>query len=144
MDDIDDLTDIFAHADQEATTLTHEHFQRIFWEQQRAYNELGNKRSIRWHPLMIRFALNLRYLSTSAYRALGNFIALPSQRTLCDYTHVMKVTSGLSYPMIDRFREEDTGNNQNMIGLLVDEMKIKSGLVFNKRSGKLVGFVNLG
>ena len=27
--------------------------------------------------------------------------------------------------------------------LLVDEMKIKSGLVFNKNSGKLVGFSNL-
>ena len=27
--------------------------------------------------------------------------------------------------------------------LLVDEMKIKSGLVFNKNSGKLVGFSHL-
>ena len=26
----------------------------------------------------------------------------------------------------------------------MDEMKIKSGLVFNKSTGKLVGFVNLG
>ena len=28
--------------------------------------------------------------------------------------------------------------------MLVDEMKIKSGLVFNKSSGNLVGFMNLG
>lgn len=68
-EDIDDLSEVFAQADKETTKLTREHFQRVFWEQQREYNKLGNKRRIRWHPLMIRFALNLRYLSSSAYQA---------------------------------------------------------------------------
>lgn len=147
-DDCDDLTEIFEQADKDTTKLTREHFQRIFWEQQRDYNKLKNKRRIRWHPLMIRFALNLKYLSTSAYRALGNFIALPSQRTLCDYTHVMKVNSGVCYPMIDRLKEDmdfkASTTAQKMIGIMLDEMKVKSGLVFNKQSGKLVGFINLG
>ena len=31
-----------------------------------------------------------------------------------------------------------------MVGILCDEMKVKSGLVFNKQSGRLVGFVDLG
>ena len=145
-EDIDDLSEIFAQADQETTKLTREHFQRVFWEQQKEYNELGDKRRIRWHPLMIRFALNLRYLSSSAYRALSNFIALPSKRTLCDYTHVIQVTSGVSYAMINRFKDDASGHAamQNMVGLLFDEMKVKSGLVFNKKSGKLIGFVDLG
>ena len=30
------------------------------------------------------------------------------------------------------------------IGILVDKMKIKEGLIFNKHSGELVGFENLG
>jgi len=31
-----------------------------------------------------------------------------------------------------------------LVGLLLDEMHIKEGLVFNKSTGSLVGFVNLG
>ena len=97
---------------------------------------------------MIRFALNLKYLSTSAYNALRNFIALPSQRTLYDYTHVMQVTSGVSYPIIDRMKAdmnfEACSYAERMIGILLDEIKIKSGIVFNKCTGKLVGFVDLG
>ena len=56
-------------------------FQRIFWEQQRAYNALKDKRHIRWHPLKLRFALNLKYLSSSesAYHAVRGFIALHSE-----------------------------------------------------------------
>ena len=147
-EDCNDLTEIFEQADKETKKLTREHFQKIFWEQQRTYNELQSKKSIRWHPLMIRFALNLKYLSTSAYRALSSFIALPSQRTLCDYTHVMKVTSGVSYPMIQRLKDDmnfiNSTTADRIVGILMDEMKVKSSLVFNKQSGKLVGFVNLG
>lgn len=147
-DDIDELSEIFEEADKEAGKLTREHFQRVFWEQQVAYNKLKNKRRMRWHPLMIRFALNLKYLSSSAYKAMGNFIALPSQRTLCDYTHIMQVHSGVSYAMISHMKDDmnfpSSSVTQKMVGVLVDEMKIKSGLVFNKSSGRLVGFVDLG
>ena len=31
-----------------------------------------------------------------------------------------------------------------MVSVMLDEMKIKSGLVFNRHTGKIVGFVNLG
>ena len=33
------------------------------------YNGLKDKRQMRWHPYMIRFALNLKYQSSSAYKA---------------------------------------------------------------------------
>ena len=39
---------------------------------------------------------------------------------------------------------EDVPCKQRHSILLMDEMKIKSGLVFNKHSGTLVGFVDLG
>ena len=48
--------------------------QRVFWDQQRAYNRLRDKHQMRWHPLVLRFALNLKYMSSSAYRAV---VALP-------------------------------------------------------------------
>ncbi len=66
--------------------------QHIFWQQQCRYNELKEKRQMKWHPLLIRFALNLKYLSSTAYQAIreSGMIALPSERTLYDYTHWVK------------------------------------------------------
>ena len=120
----------------------------IFWEQQLQYNHLNSKRSMKWHPLMIRFALNLKYLSTSAYRAVGGFISLPSERTLRDYTHWIEFGTGTSTAAVDRLNQdlnyEKLSNTQKKIVLLMDEMKIHSGLVFNKNSGQLVGFTDLG
>jgi len=37
----------------------------------------------------------------------------------------------------------DTPNHKNLVGLLLDEIHIKEGLVFNKSTRSLVGFVNL-
>ena len=42
---------------------------RIFWEQQKKYHSLNEKRQMKWHPLVLRFALYLKYISSSAYRA---------------------------------------------------------------------------
>ena len=103
---------------------------------------------MRWHPLMIRFALNLRYLSSTAYRSVGNFIALPSQQTLQDYTHVLNFDAGMSKEVVKRLKEDmnfdQCSSSQKKVTVLMDEMKIKSGLVVNTSTGKLVGFVNLG
>ena len=34
--------------------------------------------------------------------------------------------------------------NSSHLVLLMDEMKIRGGLVFNKHTGKLTGFINIG
>ena len=54
--------------------------QRVFWEQQAKYNALRDKRQMWWQPLMIQFALNLKYLSSSAHRGImeSGLISLPS------------------------------------------------------------------
>ena len=39
---------------------------------------------------------------------------------------------------------QDVPCGQRHTALLMDEMKIKKGLVFNKHTGTLVGFVDLG
>ena len=51
---------------------------------------------MRWHPLMIKWCIYLRYLSQGAYETLrkSNCITLPSQRTLRDYTHHYKPGTG--------------------------------------------------
>jgi len=122
--------------------------QRIFWEQQLLYNGLKDKRQMRWHPLVIRFALNLKYLSSSAYKAMrqSSIIHLPSERTLSDYTHWASPHSGVQKEYIEEFVRmmEATSCGQNHCSLSMDEMKIRSGLVFNKHNGTLIGFVDLG
>ena len=123
--------------------------QRIFWDQQRMSNQLKDKRQMRWHPLIIRFALNLKYMSSSAYRAVrqGGLISLPSERTLADYTHWISPQSGLQIEYVEKFHSlltEVLPSHQHQCALSMDEMKVKSGLIFNKHSGNLVGFVDLG
>ena len=79
--------------------------QRIFWEQQAAFNKLNDKRQMRWHPLVLRFALNLKYMSTSAYKAVrqSGIIRLPSERTLADYTHWSSPHAGVQLEYIERY-----------------------------------------
>ena len=122
--------------------------QRLFWDQQTKFNSLKDKRQMRWHPLVLRFALNLKYMSTSAYKAVrqSGIIHLPSERTLSDYTHWSNPHTGVQLEYIEKLSTmlEDVPCGQRHCALLMDEMKIKSGLVFNKHSGTLVGFVDLG
>ena len=104
---------------------------------------------MRWHPLVLRFALNLKYMSSSAYRAVrqSGIISLPSQRTLADYTHWTSPHSGLQVEYVDKLYSmlaEALPSHQHQCTLSMDEMKIKSGLVFSKHTGNLVGFVDLG
>ncbi len=139
-----DIEDLVSITEEEKAK---NHFRNIFWLQQHAYNSLHNKRRMRWHPQMIRFALNL-YMSSGAYRAVGNSLALPSRRTLSDYTNVMTVESEINIEMIDRLKRDMNFDSctspEKLIGIMMDEMKVKSGLVFNRRTDRIVGFVNLG
>ena len=69
-------------------------FQQLFWEQQKQANACA--RSMRWHPLMIKWCVYLRHLSSSAYETLrdSGCVVLPSQRTLRDYTHYVPAVIG--------------------------------------------------
>ena len=124
-------------------------FQHILWEQQRKYNALKNKRQMRWHPLVIWFALSLRYASSTAYRTVtrSGLLSLPSERTLRDYTHWCSVRNGVHFPFIDKAKkvmaQEGFEKEDMQFALIMDEMKIKRGLVYRKHTGDLVGFCDL-
>ena len=88
-------------------------------------------------------------MSTSAYRAVrqSGIISLPSERTLTDYTHWISPHSGLQVEYVEKLHSmltEALPSHQHQCALSMDEMKVKSGLVFNKHTGCLVGFVDLG
>ena len=92
--------------------------QYIFWEQQCQYNALKEKRQMKWHPLLIRFALNLKYLSSNAYRAIreSGMIALPSERTLYNYTHWVVPHTGVQCEFVEHLKS--LLEHQSLIRLL--------------------------
>ena len=88
-----DLEAIMADQNKEVNKLFPKgSFRRLFWEEQLKMVKLTNSKSMKWHPMMNRWCLNLKLLSTLAYHALrtSGFIRLPSERTVRDYTHFLK------------------------------------------------------
>ena len=56
-------------------------FEQLFWQQAEALK--SGKRQVRWYPMMIKWCLNLKLMSSSAYSALhtSGALTLPSERT---------------------------------------------------------------
>ena len=110
-------------------------------------SSVKNSKSMRWHPLFIKWCIYLRHLSGSAYDFLreSGCVALPSKRTLRDYTYYISTTIGFSDEVdkqlmsVADLREE---RNRNVV-LVLDEVHIKEGLVYDKHKGNLIGFSNL-
>lgn len=109
---------------------------------------------MRWHPMIVRWCLYLRQKSTAAYDALrdSGFIRLPSSRTLFDYSHYTRSDNGFLPDVIEVLKEEaakrDMYNKdlpwKNYVGILFDEIKVRSDLVYDKHTGELIGYCNLG
>lgn len=125
-------------------------FQKIFWDQQFTAANLSDSRQMKWHPLMIKWALYLRHQSNKCYETLreAKCIHLPSQRTLRDYTYYLQSNTGFSNEVdqeLIRIAKLDSAEEfQKCVGIVIDEMHVREGLVFDKNTGTLVGFVDLG
>ena len=104
---------------------------------------------------MVHWCLNLKLLSPSAYSPLrsSGLLKLPSDRTLRDYTHLVKAKPGFQ-PEVDlQLQEEafsaqlggnsDTSHLKSYVTLVFDEVKVQEGLVYDKESCNLIGFVQL-
>ena len=124
-----------------ASSYEEDSFPRIFWDAQQKAATLKNSKSMRWHPLMIRWCLYLRHLSGSAYETLreSGVIKLPSQRTLRDYTYYTKATVGFSSDVDEQISKaakiDQCPEREKFIIILMDEMHIKEGLVYDKHTG---------
>jgi hypothetical protein len=146
----DYLSEILTNNVYFANELPEGSFRRLFWQQQLQALSCKDSRQIRWHPIMVKWCLNIKLRSSSAYKAMrdSGFIKLPSERTLRDYTHWTKVSSGFQPSSFERLlvdiRYHQLADWQKYVVLLHDEVKIKSDLVFCKHTGELIGFANLG
>ena len=109
-----------------------------------------DSRGMRWHPLMIRWCIYLRHQSQAAYETLcqSKCIPLPFQRTLCDHTHHIRSTNGFSAEVDMQLCQAANLKSSKKIDqyviLILDEMHIKESLVYDKHTGELIGFTDLG
>ena len=100
-------------------------------------------------PSSILWLIVLSYLVSVAcehLRRIG-FTELPHRTTLNKYTGFASSGSDFNVEIIKRPCEDSDitnmkGHDKQLI-LLFDEMKIKSGLVYSKSSGRVIGFTKL-
>ena len=123
-------------------------FQRLFWDQQVKASEYSNPKSMKWHPLFVKWCLYLRHLSGKSYELLrkSGCVKLPSQSTLRDYTHHIPAIVGFSSKVDEHLLDVAFLSNSlnKYVFLVMDEMHIKHDLVYDKHNGSLIGFVDLG
>lgn len=73
-------------------------------------------------------------------------LALPSTRTLRDYTHYNSTNIGFSVNTDKELLRvtEKYETWQRKIVLIMDEMYICEGVVYDKHSGQIIGFMDMG
>ena len=137
-----DLTSILGKTSAKITP-----FMELFWQQQKKLVS-SSATGVRFHPMIIRYCLSLAAKSPSCYEELRNsgILVLPSQRTLRDYRNFIRPKRGFHESVLQELTAmTDTYFDvQRYIVLLFDEMKIMSNLVFDKVTGELIGYVDLG
>ncbi len=58
-------------------------FRRVFWDQQLENSKKGDARQYKWHPLIIKWCLNLKLMSSATYHAMRSrtlkelFVTIP-------------------------------------------------------------------
>ena len=120
---------------------------KFFWEQQMRLLQT-NKMGRRYHPQVIRFALSIHCKSPSAYRELreSGALILPSERVLRDYKNYFKPGAGINKENIEELKDKTSEHTgiQKYVAVIMDETKLQENLVFDKTSGELIGFIDLG
>ncbi len=108
-------------------------FPKLFWDEQLKAASLSDPRQVRWHPVIIKWCLNLKLLSSASYHALrsSGFIKLPSDRTLRDYTHYFQNKTGfqneVNKQLLDEISLQYLPDSRKFVAVLIDEMKVKMG-----------------
>ena len=136
------------HGNQQPTNSNT--FASIFWNQQFKAATLKDRRQMKWHPAMIRWCLYLHHRSSGAYSTLRNsgVITLPTERTLSDYRHFCPARCGFSAAgdrqLLEVLQQHKPVHLAKYVVIVLDEMYIKEGLVFQRSSGALIGYQDLG
>ena len=143
-----DLVSIMSSADPNKVSP----FMKFFWEQQQKYIQ-SSSTGVRYHPAVTRYCLSLLAKSSSMYEDIRynektgtGFLILPSQRRLRDYKNYICPQRGFNKDIIMELSQKtkEFSDSEKYVSLLFDEMKIQESLVWDKHTGELVGYVDLG
>ena len=100
------------------------------------------------HPMIVKWCLKLKLMSSRSYNAVWSTLVLPSECMLRDYTHCFESKPGFDDELDKQLMKEaqvDTIQDfQKYVCLVLDEVRVKEGLVYDKHSLQVIGFVNLG
>ena len=122
-------------------------FMKLFWKEQKKYLSISPK-ARKYLPMIVRFCLSLAAKSPSAYGELrnSNILILPSRGTLRDYKNAIRPHAGFNRSVIDELIKiaSPLKGYQRCVVLSFDEIKIQENLVFDKYTGDLIGYVDLG
>ena len=151
-DDItDDLHKVMEEEEKKAMDGVEQgSFRQLFWSQQKEAAGKRDKRGMRWHPAMIKWCLFLRHQSRSAYSTLrdSGCLFLPSERSLRDYSQAVKSEIGFSAAVDSQLLSAANITSceewEKLVILIIDEMYIREDLIFQKSTGRLVGYISLG
>ena len=147
----DDVSNSFLAILDQTNLQASPHMKLVFQQQQKAMRT--NKHGQRWHPHFIEFCLSIHAKSSSVYNELrkseknpDGILYLPHERTLRDYRNHFKPGVGFVLENIELLKSmtKEYKGSARYVVLVFDEMKIKGRLVFDKHSGKLIGFTSLG
>lgn len=116
---------------------------QLLWSEQKKANKLRDSRGMRWHPMIVRWCLTLSHKSKSAYDFIrkSGFMSLPNRSTLADYVHYDEMGFGVDYNRIAEAAKRHSSSPD--IVLLHDEMKVKDGIVYERNTGRMSGYVSL-
>ena len=95
-------------------TLPDGSFRTLFWQEQMKALSCQDPRQRRWHPMIIKWCLNLRMLSTAAYHNMRTtgMLVLPSEKTLSDYSNAIKGGEGFNMEVLRMlFNEASLGQD---------------------------------
>ena len=85
---------------------------------------------------------DIRYYEKSG----TGILILPSRRRLRDYKNYIRPERGFNKSIINELKNKikNFSYNEKFFVILMDEMKIQSNLVWDKHTGELIEYVNLG
>lgn len=132
--------------DRLENVLQNESPERLLWDEQ--LQAVKSKKNMRWHPAVISWCIAIQSKSSSAYKVLreAEFLKLPHESTLKRYTNYVDATVNIQHDILETTIDEinlSRPHNANAT-LILDEMKIKSGLVYSASSRQLIGFTDVG
>ena len=126
---------------------------KLFWEEHQKYLSSSSSSSIHYHPMINKYCLSLAAKSSSAYpdlrsnsRTGSGVLILPCLRTLRDYKNYIRPKRGFNNEVDDELNKKTElfSESERYVTILFGEMKIQEDVVWDKHTGELIGFVDLG